>query len=139
MYSSEQKFEINGCTDEELGIILDCAIRLSESKDLPSYYARQENKLYLGWSQEEGFKPIMPEFAVTEELLIAFIKSFLLKAHRHNNLSEKYKNTLSCFDGSVQDGFRAFLPTLNFSSEEYFAGADYTIIGFEPDLIFYAK
>lgn len=139
MYSSEQKFEINGCTDEELGIILNCAICLYDMKGLPSYYALRENRLYLGYFKEKGFKPIMPEFAINEEVLIAFVKSFLAIPHLYDNVSAHYANMLNSFDGSVNNGFRAFVPTLNSSSKDYFAGADSTILGFEPDLIFYSK
>jgi hypothetical protein len=136
MFSSEQKFEINGDKKENLKIAIDCALKLNDSTI--DGFKFDNNRLIFGWlpkdkNEYKGYKRY--PFEVTLDMATQIAWDYI---HKTEEAREIFRNIEHLdIDGSEYKGWRIFVP--QYYGKDRVEEANYSIIGIEPDLIYYAK
>ena len=147
MFSSTQKFIINGDENKNLKSILELAFKLSD--DIPETYTIDPVKGIIFYWDEDIGKPltgIPSTFKEQIDFLCDRILEYLEMPEVkkiYDSLREK-ENKNGCFidglDGIIENGWEVFLPISNHINEKYgIEDSSSAIIGVRPTLIFYGK
>lgn len=136
MFSSEQKFEVNGDSKENLKIVLDCVLKLHDIAI--SGFKFDNNRLIFGWlpgneTEYNGFKRY--PFKITLDMATQIAWDYIHKTKEAEERFEKIRNL--DIDGNMEKGWRVFAP--RHYGDDRIEDAGYSIIGIEPDLIYYSK
>ncbi len=135
MFSSEQKFSINGDTDEDLRVALGAALSISGYKIKSYNYVNGEVFLYY---TEDAGKYSFPVPA-TLDLLTTLVSELL-----NSSDSEDYLSKVDSYDidGSQNKGWEVYIPAGLSGQPEYAelrAGEWYIAFAVRPDWTYYHK
>jgi len=135
MFSSEQKFNVNGSSRENFQKTLQLALELDSVASkirLPEYYQvdTEKGELYLvsSYSRLENTLPFPPKASL--ETIISIIWDHLLSAEFQSVLHSK---TTDDIDGTIDAGWEIFIPRYPVEN------AWQLFVGVRLDWIYYAK
>lgn len=140
MFSSEQKFSINGDTKKDLKTVLKCAFDLyacgQKKAETPIRCFKidaQKGLIFAGDCDKDGYTKYPMD--ITLDMAVEIIWSYLDSQEAHKIYESKpYYDG----DGTIHHGWRVYIPAWRGEDkiENYHFGV---IIGVEPDWTFYHK
>ncbi|MDF2880195.1 MAG: hypothetical protein K0R54_752 [Clostridiaceae bacterium] len=136
MFSSEQKFEINGKTKEDLKTAIECALKLSDYEI--SGFKYDENRLIFAWmpKNEDNYNGFTRyPFKISLDMATQIAWDYIRESEQAKLRLQEIENL--DIDGSIYEGWRIFVP--KYYGNDAISNCSYSIIGVEPDLIYYAK
>lgn len=105
MFSSEQKFTINGCDDDVLEKVLGLAIELSGWKGVKSFYEDKNGLVFCGYECDGSTKY---PFEATIPVLVEQINQYIKNLSREDII--RLAGGEPDIDGSVELGWEVFHP-----------------------------